>query len=216
MDEIVQTKYANLTSKFTDFDFGYNTIKLETSIFKELLNIDEENAIEVFEELCRAFSEICYEYQIKFAPIDVFIFVDKGLERGASTKCKDPYDERLFAKVLIPAGDFTMHNYWKYTFLHELGHSWFSVDLSPEDMELGYEDLFIDLVVLCTFRKILPQDKRVYKEVRKHRRYFLTQQTKRFIGKELYRQILLNPEAYLKDLQQKIYPANMAAANALV
>jgi hypothetical protein len=130
--------------------------------------------------------------------------VDDELGRGASTKFRDVDDGSIFAEILIPTKDFKVHEYWKYTFLHELGHSWFSIKFPPKDMESGYEDLFIDLVAICTFRKTLPPQKRVYREVRKHRTYFLTQQSKRFLGKELYKQILHDPEVYLRDLRQKI------------
>lgn len=204
LNERLQKKHPNFSAELIDFDFGPNKIQIQATIFKELLEIDEEKAIKAFEELCRSFSEVCREYHIKFDPIDLFILVDEELQRGTSTKFRDAYDKSLFAEVLIPARDFKMYEYWKYSFLHELGHSWFSIEFSPEDMECGHEDLFIDLVVICTFRKILPPHKRVYQEVKKHRPYFLTQQSKRFIGKELYKQILRDPEAYLRDLQQKI------------
>jgi len=207
LNDRLQKKHPNFTAELIDFDFGPNKIQIQATIFKELLEVDKEKAIKIFEELCRSFSEVCCEYRIKFDPIDLFILVDEELQRGTSTKFRDAYDESPFAEVLIPARDFKMHEYWKYSFLHELGHSWFSIEFSPEDMECGHEDLFVDLVVICTFRKILPPHKRVYQEVRKHRPYFLTQQSKRFIGKALYKQILHDPEAYLRDLQQKIYSA---------
>jgi hypothetical protein len=207
VNETLQKKYPDLTAKLIHFDFGPNKIQIQTTIFKELLKIDKEDATQTFEELCRSFRDVCLEYHITCNPIDLFIFVNDTLKRGTSSKFRDADNGSLFAEILIPAKDFKVHEYWKYSFLHELGHSWFSIDFSPEDMEYGHEDLFIDLVVMCTFRKILPPKKRVYKEVRKHRTYFLTQQSKRFIGKELYRQILNDPEGYLRDLQQKIYSA---------
>ena len=204
----LQQKHADFTFKLLAFDFGPNKIRIQATIAQELLKIGEEQAKKTFEQLCRSFCEVCCEHHIKFDPVDVFVFANDGLRRGTSTKFRDAHDENLFAEVLIPASDFKMHEYWKYSFLHELGHSWFSIDFSPEDIEYGHDDLFIDLVVICAFRKILPPDKRVYKEVRKHRPYFLTQQSKRFIGKGLYKQILRDPEGYLRDLQQKIHAAH--------
>lgn len=204
LNETLQKKHPDFTGELIDFDFGPNKIQIQATIVKELLEIDEEKATQAFEGLCQSFSEVCSRYHIKFDPIDLFILVDDELKRGTSTKFRDVNNGNLFAEISIPTKDFQMHEYWKYSFLHELGHSWFSIEFSPEDMEYGHEDLFIDLVVICTFRKILPSYKRVYQEVRKHRTYFLTQQSKRFIGKELYRQILQDPEAYLRDLQQKI------------
>lgn len=209
MGEILQKKYPDLTAELIDFDFGPNKIQIQRTIFKELLQIDKEDMKQAFEELCKSFSDICFEYHITFKPIDLFILVNDEIKRGTSMKFRDVYSGSLFAEISIPAKDFKVHEYWKYSFLHELGHSWFSIDFSPEDIEYGHEDLFIDLVVICAFRKILPPYKRVYKEVRKHRTYFLTQQSKRFIGRELYRQILHDPEGYLRDLQQKIYSAKM-------
>lgn len=204
-NEKLQKKCLDSTVDFVGFNFGPNTIQLQAMIPKELLKIKTEETTKAFEELCRAFGEVCLEHRIKFNPIDIFILVDDKLKRGTSTKFRDVDDGSLFAEVLIPRNDFKIHEYWKYTFLHELCHLWFSVELSAEDKEFGYEDLFIDLVAICTFRKILPPNKWVYQEVRKHRPYFLTQQTKRFLGKELYRQILLEPEGYLRDLREKIY-----------
>lgn len=201
----LEKKCSYSTVDLVGFNFGPNMIQLQAIIPKELLNIKTWETKKAFEELCRAFSEVCIEHSIKFDPIDIFILVDDKEKRGTSRKFRDVDDGSLFAEVLIPRNDFMIHEYWKYTFLHELGHSWFSLELSAEDKEFGYEDLFIDLVAICTFRKILPPRKWVYGEVRKHRPYFLTQQTKRFLGKELYRQILLDPEGYLRDLREKIY-----------
>jgi hypothetical protein len=201
----LQKKPSGSTVKLIGFDFGPNTIQIQASIAKELLKTKEEETTKAFEELCRAFREVCLENRIKFDPIDLFVLTDNKIKRGTSTKFRDSDDNSLFAEVLIPSSDFKMHEYWKYTLLHELGHSWFSIELSAEDKEFGYEDLLIDLVAICTFRKILPPQKWVYQEVRKHRPYFLTQQTKRFLGRELYRQILQDPEGHLWDLREKIY-----------
>ncbi len=207
LNEELQKNDSDLTVELIGFDFGPNKIRIQATIAKDLLEIDDQEATKAFEGLCRPFSEVCFEHHIKMDPVDLFILVDDGLGRGTSTKFRDADDGRLFAKIFIPTKDFKVHEYWRYTFLHELGHSWFSIEFSPKDMEFGYEDLFIDLVVICTFRKILPPHRRVYREVRKHRPYFLTQQSKRFLGKELYKQILKDPEAYLRDLRQKIYSA---------
>ena len=59
MDETLQTKYPDLTAELIDFDFCSNKIKIQATIFKELLEIDEEKAIKAFEGLCRSFSEVC-------------------------------------------------------------------------------------------------------------------------------------------------------------
>ena len=190
------------------FNFGPATIRIQSTIARDLLGIKEGETATSFEELCRAFSEVCHEHRIELDPIDLLILAGKELKRGTSTKYRDAEDGSLFAEVLIPVSDFKIHEYWKYTLLHELGHSWFSVELSTEDKELGYEDLFIDLIAICTFRKILPPKKWVYHEVRRHRPFFLTQQTKRFLGRELYREILQDPEGYLRDLREKIYSSH--------
>jgi hypothetical protein len=203
-NEKLQETHSDFAVELIGFDFGPNHIKIQSTIANKLLEIDEEGATKAFEVLCRSFSEVCHEHHIKFDPVDLFILVDDGLSRGTSTKFRDANDGSLFAEILIPAKDFRVHEYWKYTFLHELGHSWFSIRFSSKDMKFGYEDFLIDLVAICTFRKILPPHKRIYREVRKHRTFFLTQQTKRFLGKELYRQILTDPETYLRDLRQRV------------
>lgn len=200
----LQEKHADFTAELIAFDFGPNKIRIQATIAQELLEVGEEQAKKAFEQLCRSFSEVCFEHHIKFDPVDIFILANDGLRRGTSTKFRDADDGSYFVEILIPASDFRVHEFWKYTFLLELGHSWFSIEFSPRDREFGYHDLFIDLVVLCTFRKILPPHKRVYREVRTHRTYFLNQQSKRFLGKELYKQILQDPEAYLRDLLQRI------------
>jgi hypothetical protein len=200
----LQEKHADVTAELISFDFGPHKIRIHARIPHELLEGEEAQAIEAFEELCLSFSEVCSEHHIKFAPVDVFILANDELSRGTSTKFRDADDGDCFAEILIPASDFKMHEFWKYTFLRELAHSWLSVEFSPKDREFGYHDLFVDLVVLCTFRKILPPARRVYREVRRHRTYFLNQQTKRFLGKELYKQILQDPEAYLRDLRQRM------------
>lgn len=205
MGETLQIKSPDIAAELIGFNFGPNKIRIHTPIFTELLQKDKESVTQAFKELCTYFSDVCLEYHVTFNPIDLFILIDDELKRGTSTIFRDANNGNLFAEILIPAKDFTVHEYWKYSFLHELGHSWLSVEFSAEDMECGHEDLFIDLVVICVFRKTLPPYKRVYKEVRKHRTYFLTQQSKRFIGKELYRQILRDPEGYLRDLQQKLH-----------
>ena len=204
LKEKLQKRRSDFTVELIGFDFGPHKIQIQTAIVKELLEINEEAATNIFEGLCRSFSDVCLEHHIKVDPVDLFILVDDELGRGASTKSRDVDDGSFFAEILIPAKDFKVHEYWKYTFLHELGHSWFSIKVSPKDMESGYEDLLIDLVAICTFRKTLPPHKRVYREVRKHRTYFLTQQSKRFLGKELYKQILQDPEAYLRDLRKRV------------
>lgn len=204
-DSMLQKKRLHTDVDDVGLSFGPNTINIQSTIANDLLGIKEEETAKAFEELCRAFSEVCNDHRIKLDPIDLLILVDKELKRGTSTKFRDAEDGSLFAEVLIPISDFKIHEYWKYTLLHELGHSWFSMELSTEDKEFGYEDLFIDLVAICTFRKILPPKKWVYHEVRRHRPFFITQQTKRFLGKELYREILQDPEGYLRDLREKIY-----------
>ena len=204
-DSMLQKKRLHTDVDDVGLSFGPNTINIQSTIANDLLGIKEEETAKAFEELCRAFSEVCNDHRIKLDPIDLLILVDKELKRGTSTKFRDAEDGSLFAEVLIPIADFKIHEYWKYTLLHELGHSWFSMELSTEDKEFGYEDLFIDLVAICTFRKILPPKKWVYHEVRRHRPFFITQQTKRFLGKELYREILQDPEGYLRDLREKIY-----------
>ncbi|MFW6114852.1 MAG: hypothetical protein ACOC6E_00990 [Thermodesulfobacteriota bacterium] len=187
------------------FNFGSNAISIQSTIATNLLKTNNEETAQSFEELCRAFSEVCDENEINLDPVDLLILQDKEIERGGNTKFRDAEDGTPFAEILISINDFQMHEYWKYTFLHELGHAWLSVELSKEDKESGYGNLFIDLIAICTFRKILPPKKWVYHEVRRHRPFFLTQQTKRFLGKELYRQILQAPEGYLRDLREKIY-----------
>jgi hypothetical protein len=189
---------------YTAFNFGPSTIYIQSTIARDLLGGREETVTSL-EELCRAFGEVCHEHRIELNPVDLLVLAGKELKRGTSTKYRDEDDSRLFVEVLIPISDFKIHEYWKYTLLHELAHAWFSVELSTEDMESGYEDLFIDLIAICTFRKILPPKKWVYHEVRRHRPFFLTQQTKRFLGRELYREILQDPEGYLRDLREKIY-----------
>lgn len=202
---MLRKKRLDANVEHVGFNFGPNTIHIQSTIAKDLLRIKEKETAKAFKELCRAFSEVCHEHRIKLYPIDLFILVGDDLKRGTSTKFRDAEDGSLFAEVLIPIDDFRIHEYWKYTLLHELGHAWFSLELSTEDKESGYEDLFIDLVAICTFRKILPPKKWVYHEVRRHKPFFLTQQTKRFLGKELYREILQEPEGYLRDLREKIY-----------
>jgi len=190
-------------------NFGPATIYIQSMIARDLLGIQEEETAQSFEELYQAFSEVCHEHRIELDPIDLQILAGKEIKRGISTKFRDAENGSLFVEVLIPITDFKIHEYWKYTLLHELGHSWFSGELSAEDKELGYEDLFIDLIAICTFRKILPPKKWVYHEVRRHRPFFLTQQTKRFLGRELYREILKDPEGYLRDLREKIYSSQI-------
>jgi len=203
-----QKKRLSSDVDYMAFNFGPVTIHIQSTIVKDLLGIKEEETAQAFEELCRAFSDVCHEHRIELDPIDLLILVGKELKRGTSTTFQDAEDGSIYAEVLIPSSDFKIHEYWKYALLHELGHTWFSVELSTEDKELGYEDLFIDLVAICTFRKILPPKKWVYHEVRRHRPFFITQQTKRFLGKELYREILQDPEGYLSDLREKIYASH--------
>jgi len=200
-----QKRQLGSDDNYISFNFGSSAIYIQSTIGTDLLKIPSEQTAASFEELCGAFREVCDEHEIELDPIDLLILPNKEIERGGNTKFRDTEDGSPFAEILIAITDFKMHEYWKYTFLHELGHAWFSVELSKEDKELGYEDLFIDLIAICTFRKILPPKKWVYHEVRRHRPFFLTQRTKRFLGKELYRQILQEPEGYLRDLREKIY-----------
>jgi hypothetical protein len=200
-----QKKRLGPDGEYILFTFGPTTIYIQSMIARDLLKIPEEETAESFKELCRTFSEVCAEHQIELDPIDLLILADEEIKSGGSTRLRDAEDGSLFAEILISVNNFKIHEYWKYTLLHELGHAWFSAELSTEDKELGYEDLFIDLIAICTFRKILPPKKWVYHEVRRHRPFFLTQQTKRFLGKELYRQMLQDPEGYLRDLQEKIH-----------
>ncbi len=204
-DSVLHKKRLHTNVDDVGLSFGPATIHIQSTIAKDLLGIKEGETAKAFKELCGAFSEVCHEHRIELDPIDLLVLVDKELKRGTSTKFRNAENGTIFAEVLIPRSDFKIHEYWKYTLLHELGHLWFSVELSTEDKEFGYEDLFIDLIAICTFRKILPPKKWVYHEVRRHRPFFLTQQTKRFLGRELYREILQDPEGYLSDLREKIY-----------
>jgi hypothetical protein len=206
---ILQNKRLRKDSDHIAVTFGPATIYIQPTISKDLLGIQEEETAKSFERLYQAFSEVCSEHQIELDPIDLQILAGKDIKRGVSTVFRDGENGSLFAEVLIPVTDFKIHEYWKYTLLHELGHAWFSGELSTEEKESGYEDLFIDLIAICTFRKILPPKKWVYHEVRRHRPFFLTQQTKRFLGRELYREILRDPEGYPRDLREKIYSSQM-------
>jgi hypothetical protein len=207
-DSVLRKKRLHTNVDDVGISFGLATIHIQSTIAKDLLGIKEGETAKAFKELCGAFSEVCHEHRIELDPIDLLILVDKELKRGTSTKFRNAENGNIFAEVLIPSSDFKIHEYWKYTLLRELGHSWFSVELSTEDKEFGYEDLFIDLIAICTFRKILPPKKWVYHEVRRHRPFFITQQTKRFLGRELYREILQDPEGYLRDLREKIYSSH--------
>ena len=203
----MHNRHPSLRDELIEFDFGPYKIHFQTAIAEELLEMDKRKTTETFGDLCKAFSQVCAEHHITYAPIDTFILVNDGLKNGVSAKFQDEHNGSLYAEIIIPVNDYKVHEYWKYTFLHELGRSWLSVGFSHDDKEYGHEDLFIDLIAICTFRKILPPHKRAYREVRKHRTYFLTQKSKRFLGKELYREILQDPEAYLGDLWRKIQSA---------
>ncbi|MEN8264124.1 MAG: hypothetical protein ABFR82_11730 [Nitrospirota bacterium] len=88
------------------------------------------------------------------------------------------------------------HAFWNYTFLHELGHSWVSVEYK----NLETEEIFTDLVAISALGKIVSLPAKLFKETIILRSYIGGEQGKEYFGRKLQKNVLKNPEAYLKKL----------------
>ena len=197
LQERLRNKYRTFSTNVIESSFGSNKIRIQLRIAEEYLKIPDEELEEKFIELCMVFSETCDEYQIPYKPSDVLILTDDEIDRGLQIKLKNEEDGSLWGMVFIPPVDLNApHAFWNYTFLHELGHSWVSIEYK----NLESEEIFTDLVAILALGKIIPPSARLFKETVVLRSYIGGKQGKEYFGKKLQKDVLKDPESYLKEL----------------
>jgi hypothetical protein len=197
LQERLRNKYRAFSTNVIESSFGSNKIRIQLRIAEEYLKIPDEELEERFCELCMVLSETCDEYQIPYKPSDILILTDDEIDRGLQIKLKNEEDGSLWGMVFIPPVDLNApHAFWNYTFLHELGHSWISVEYK----DLETEEIFTDLVAISALGKIVSISAKLLEETIVLRSYIGGEQGKEYFGRKLQKDVLKNPEAYLKKM----------------
>lgn len=197
--ERIRKKYKNFTFNGTQFELGPLKIQIQSRIYKEFLNISENDAENVFKILCVRFLETLDKYQIPGNPVNIVILTDDEISRGLQVVAQMEDDKSLWGYIFIPQIDLKLvYGFWNYTFMHELSHCW--VNAQFED--LAIREIFSDLVAICALREIIPAHKRLYKDVVNSRSYIGGPEGKKYFGKENHKYVLQNPESFLRDLMR--------------
>jgi hypothetical protein len=197
LKERLKKKYSKFTGDFIDFDIGHVKIRLESKIYLELLKVPEDEAKESFMKLCLALRSLCYENDIQLRTIDLYVLTDDEIDRGLHCIMRDSEEDSGFGVILISLNQFKL-GVWMITFLHELTHCWLPMKQPDSGVALKYQKIATDLIALCAFRRLFEPHKRLYREVIKHGTCFGSEEAKNFLGKDLHREILENPESHLK------------------
>ncbi len=202
LTEKLSKKWQDCKLEVVDFTVGPNKICIESRIAKDFLKINFDEMIELFKGLCVVFTKFCFDNMIPCDPHDIFVAEESELQ-GPHCQMYLGKDGKRFGYIFLTSVDLKSDGLWIYGFLHELGHIWLSkkLGLTPScDKELIEMELFTDLVAICVFRKIIPPHKRIYREIIKGRTYFGKQESKEYLGNKMHKQILNNPESFLKKI----------------
>jgi hypothetical protein len=195
--ERFRNKYSTFRTDVIESHSGSNKIQIQLRIAEEFLKISKDQLKERFDELCMVFLGTCKKYQIPFRRSDILILTDEEVDRGLQIELKSDKNGSLLGLVLIPAFDlFAPHIFWKYTFLHELGHCW--IDIKHLDLET--EEIFTDLVAVTALKKIIPPHDRLYHDTLIIRSYIGGEQGTKYFGRDMQEKVMTNPESHLKKL----------------
>jgi hypothetical protein len=205
LQERIRNKYGLITKNVTEFDLGQNKIQIQSRIYEEFLSISEEEVKEVFKGLCIEFLKTCYKHQIQCKSLNILTLTDDELNRGLHVMVEDEHGGGLWGLIFIPPMDLKLvYGFWSYTFLHELGHCWLSVEYpKPESNNLTDYEIFVDLIAICTLREIIPPHKKLYRDVVKYRSYIGGKEGQQYFGKDIHKSVLQETESYLKTFIEK-------------
>lgn len=207
LKEKIKKKYAEITLDVVEFDLGPNKIQIHSKIFKEFLRISEKETKEWFKLLCIMFLKVCHKYKIRCDPLDILILVDdeiKEINRALFVKYQSEKDGHWEGYIFIPAkGLENLNILLAFYFLHELGHCWLSLEEPKDDSHRTQIEISVDIIALCAVARISPPHKRIYREIVKHHSY-IGSVGKEYLGKDSYKQIMENPELYLKSIIERL------------
>jgi hypothetical protein len=185
--ERFRNKYSTFRTDVIESHSGSNKIQIQLRIAEEFLKISKDELKKRFDELCTAFLGTCKKYQIPFRQSDILILTDEEVDRGLQIELKSDKNGSLLGLVFIPTFDlYAPHIFWKYTFLHELGHCW--IDFKYMDLET--EEILTDLVAVTTLKKIIPPYERLYQNTLIIRSYIGGEQGKDYFGRDIQRDVL--------------------------
>jgi hypothetical protein len=203
LEEKIRSKYAKIKVDVTDFCLGTCNIQIESRIFKECLKISEEETKKLFRGLCIAFLKTCHDNKIPCRPLNLLVLTDDEIDRALSNFWIED-DNSLKGFILIPARFLTLPDIlWGYNFLHELGHCWISIESPTDKSYLSDYEMFVDLVAICSLGKIIPSHNRLFKDTVRNLSY-LGSVGREYYGKKGYKEVLKNPELFLKRSMEYI------------
>ena len=195
--ERFRNKYSTFRTDVIESLSGPNKIQIQLRIAEEFLSISGDELKERFDELCTVFLGTCKKYEIPLRRSDILILTDDEVDRGLQLELQSDKNGSLLGLVLIPTFDlYAPHIFWKYTFLHELGHSW--IDMKYMDLET--EEIFTDLVAVTALKKIIPPHEKLYQDTLIIRSYIGGEQGAEYFGRDMHEKVMKNPESHLKKL----------------
>jgi hypothetical protein len=193
----LRNKYRTIRTDVIESAIGSNKLQIQHRIAEEYIRVSDEELKEKFNELCAVFLDTCSRHQIPCEISDILILTDDEIERGLQIKLRSERDGSLLGLVFIPPVDLNAPDaFWNYTFLHELGHCWISMKYK----DIKTEEIFTDLVAISALKTIIPSHTGLFKETVKLRSYTGGKQGKEYYGRETQKEVLQNPEQYLKKL----------------
>jgi len=188
----LKAKYSNIIFNGTEFQLGSIKIQIDLKIAGEL-NYSEEEIKNTFRNLCVHYLKTCHDNEIPLVKRDIVVFLEPEINRGLSTLVQME-DDSISGYIWIPPIDLKLPlPFLEFTFSHELGHCW--LNLRFEDIETN--ETVTDLVAAVALSKLIHSYSRMYKDIIKTRSYFHNG------AKEIYRQVLQDPESYLKNVLTK-------------
>jgi len=198
--EKLKKKYENFTFEGTEFTLSKTQIRvqIDSKIYKDFLNYSESEAHEYFEKLLIMFIKTCYDCKIQLNPLNLEFIADDEINRSLQSVFEDKDGVRC-GHILFPKQHLTRYVF-ELNFWHELGHCWISTVKPNNPIELKSFELNTDIIAICTLNKILPSHKRLYKDLVKLFTYFGGDEGIKYFGKTNHKNIMDNPELYLRNL----------------
>jgi hypothetical protein len=209
VDPALQERIINKCKESEGIELGFGPFKmrLQNQIIHDLLKMAEEEAGIMFGKIVRIFDQTCNEYQIPYSPLNIHVVADDEIEERASSEIVEIGDDRTrWGFILIPDVSWEVDELWSYYFLHELGHCWILISwqIEANHPDFPYIELFLDLITMCCLRKMFPPHKQTLRDVLKDTTYITKIEALRILGKKKQKDILENPEAFLRNFSGDI------------
>ena len=204
LEQKLQERWSHIRLGIDLIDFKFGDIRIEIdSKFARELGKGEKEIKKVFENLCMAFDDTCYKCKMPRRGLDIIVRIEDEffLDRAYCNEIKNQENGSYLGGILIPMNYFERGVLWWINFLHELSHLWIPGGVFPRDKNYISKELDIDLVAISVLAELIPRHKSIYRETVKTT--LLGKQGRDLLGRDLYREILDNPQVYLKKRFKK-------------